>query len=1025
MKIKLFVNNTTLDATKDMISAIDNSDFSFEHIIIVPDKFSLQMEKLLLSLSPNESLFNVNVVGLTSFANQIFKKLNKKIELLSNSESLLITETAIQNVKNQLKFFCKKDISFCFEVDRLIAQIKSSCIDSFDLELLSNKNLNEKYNDICLIFKEYQKLLGDKLDENERLRLLCETLLKNDILKNTKIYFAQFDSFTAEGYLLIKTLIQCAYEVNISLTQPLSIGNDYIYEKDIYYKITKLSNELNCSFDVINKNLISNSSKYAIVKGLYSYEKLKCENKGFYNLFSVNSIVEEVEDAAKTIYYFLNKGVKYKDIVVMTSNLEKYKNQVENVFSRYEFPYYIDSSISADKTLLGNLINMFFDTYIMNYPYDRLVSLFSNILVGKDDSLIKICQLYSISGKQRYKKYLSKLFPMDFIFKNLDKANTSEDFSKIILSICKEVEKNFDDVIFKMNEFNLVKEKNINLQVYDIIKEVVSLIERYQTNEISVSEYIKKFKLLMSFKQVSTVPSYCDGIFIGDATNSSSLNSKIMIILGGQDLPLINSDNGILSDEELKVKFNNKIIEPTIRMINRRNRFKLFNLLSQVDKKLLIFYHAINEEGKKNEIPAYIDSLNNIFDVHPIKASLIFDSLDNSNLEKIKIALGNKKNFIEKFYNKVTINNFNQFGSISVDEKNKLSNKNYITINPTKLYFDKDYVRVTQLEQYFSCPFKHFLTYGLKLKEKESFEFDARDLGNICHKGAQMLINTLINKGYKCDFDLEKYTDGIFDQILLEENLKEKIENSQEKYWLAKFIKKQLNYIFYDIIREVKQSLFKPKFLEMKFENIFLGNQSPIRMVGKADRIDTFNNKYFRIIDYKTGSVGNVLKELYFGNKLQLFLYQRAVKEKIKLLPAGVFYFNAKFDYAQNDEDKVVLKGLIEDFDEILKLYDKNLINLGKSTIVGLEKKLNSKEKEVFSGVAIAKDSLKTYEKYAFAVSNNAVDEIQNGYIEPKPKEKACEFCPYLSICRYERNNGERNTKIIGDFNLSDETKTN
>ena len=79
----------------------------------------------------------------------------------------------------------------------------------------------------------------------------------------------------------------------------------------------------------------------------------------------------------------------------------------------------------------------------------------------------------------------------------------------------------------------------------------------------------------MSFKQVSTVPSFVDGILVGDATTSSCLDSKIIFVLGCQNLPIQTSDNGLLSDEDIKYSFDNKKIEPTIRMINRRNRFRL------------------------------------------------------------------------------------------------------------------------------------------------------------------------------------------------------------------------------------------------------------------------------------------------------------------------------------------------------------------------------------------------------------------------------------------------------------------
>ena len=82
MQINLFLNATTLDATKDMISTIDNSDFCVENIIIVPDKFSLQMEKLALSMLPRKAFFNVKVVGITTLVNDFLKKNGVNVEVL-------------------------------------------------------------------------------------------------------------------------------------------------------------------------------------------------------------------------------------------------------------------------------------------------------------------------------------------------------------------------------------------------------------------------------------------------------------------------------------------------------------------------------------------------------------------------------------------------------------------------------------------------------------------------------------------------------------------------------------------------------------------------------------------------------------------------------------------------------------------------------------------------------------------------------------------------------------------------------
>lgn len=216
-----------------------------------------------------------------------------------------------------------------------------------------------------LIYKEYQNMLAGKFDANERMMLLNQVLKDSDILSKTKFYFAQFDSFTTEGYDLIKTIITKSCEVNVSIASPLSIGNEYIYEKDILQKFSMLSRECGCEIDVRYSHQEYSPQKQALIKGLYSYEETKCKNDGFYTAFSAQNTYDEVSCLAKLIYYYTINGYSYNDIMVATSDVEKYSNLIEEIFSKYDIPYYIDSSTSADKSLLANLVFNFLKQCIM------------------------------------------------------------------------------------------------------------------------------------------------------------------------------------------------------------------------------------------------------------------------------------------------------------------------------------------------------------------------------------------------------------------------------------------------------------------------------------------------------------------------------------------------------------------------------------------------------------------------------------------------------------------------------------
>lgn len=1006
MSVKLYINSTILDSAREMINTIDNGDFSVDNIVVVPDKFSLQMEKLLLNSLPNKAFFNVRVLGITELAGEILK--DDEGNILSSGESLFLTQKAIENVKKDLLAFNKTNINFCYEINKIIMQLKSSLVAGDDLNVDAKGLAGIKFHDLRLIYNEYESL-RTKNDANSRLSLASEHVKNSDVFKNTKVYFAGFDAFTKEAYSLLKSLIIGAKEVNISLTRPYSIGNEYIYEKDILQKIIKIANECGGEYRVYEKKENYFPQKEAIIKGVYSFDNCKCDNDGFYTLLSASSLYEEIEAIAKIIYYHITKGYKYSDFSVMVSDISKYESYIENIFQTFDLPYFIDNSICADQTILAKLIFEFFNVLISHYSSQSLKTLFSDILLERNEEIINKIETFEINNKFKYQKYIAKDVDCSEIFSELEGCEKSTDFGRVVRKILLIYKEKYSQILDSLEDKNYLKEKNINNQTEQIIIEALDLIEKYE-GKISINEYVKKLKLLLSFKEVLTVPTYVDGIFVGDATTSDLLDNKVIFIVGGEKLPVVSADNGFLSDDEMLANFNDKQIQPTIRMINRRNRFKLFNLLTKAKNKLIISYQAMNDEGKKNELPSYITSLNKIFGMQSIeKIGEQFNFLySNENF----VGLGNRKSFMQNYYN---ILNDSIKEKLNIDKHDLIKmNKEKINSNGEDVFFENKTARVTQLEQYFSCPFKHFVNYGLHLKEKEVGVLEEKEVGNICHRGAELFVKEIIKNQFTKEIDIKNFVNKNFIKILEDEKIFEKFNALTERESLENYLKKHLMTLLNDIKKEMDASLFRPKYLEKKFQTLKVG-KNEVTLVGKVDRIDECGD-YFRIIDYKTGSTGSILKELYYGNKLQLFLYQKVVAQALNKRSAGAFYFSAKLEYAKNNEDdKKILKGLAQNDKDIIPLLDKGIDVNGKSSI--LEISLSSKD-GIYKGSAIAKEKLSVYENYAKTIADKAVDEICEGFIEAKPDEDACDWCPYSSICMYEKTMGLRKKKKkIGEFN--------
>ncbi len=1018
MNIKVVTGGSLYLSAKNLIKEIDASDFALKNYVIVPDRFSLQVENMIMDLCHIESTFNIEVLGLSRLASKVLKDLGVKGETLTSDECLLLTQQAIENVKHKFVTFKKNSINFAQEVSKVISQFKSSKLAPKDIQPQNcSQTIKNKYHDLAIIYQEYEDLIANKFDANKLLALFSDLILKNDILKNTRLYLVGFDSFTSEMFSIIATLAKSANSVYISLPKASGIGNSYIYEDDILFKLTSLCNQEGITIEVQERKDELNKNQRAICENLYSNNIKRIESHDYFHPISCQGLLQEVTTVGKLIKAFVHKGGRFNEVVVACSNLEKYKPYLDRAFAELDIPFYADISIKADKLMLSNAVVKLLKIISTGFTKESLLDYFSlPILQNQSDILQKIiCE--NIYGKQKAYKHLYKLAQSEFVFiDKLCSCKTCLDFILTLESFLENKSQSYNNLLEQLKE-DYIYEYNLNLQAEEFIKQALESIKKYQANfEISANEFIKKLQLLLSFHEVSTVPTYVDSVMVGDATSSYFVECKNLFVLGGGEvLPRTLQDNGLVSDNEIDSVNFIRPLQPSIKMLNRRNRFKLFNLLLLAKDRLFVTFRSCNDEGKKTEVPSFIENLSKIFNESPKPASTYFRSLNYQNDDNFIYGLGSKKLAIKELAGggKSKVINNRQMSSLSKALKFDLSslwlNREKINVDSQKLFFPKDYTKVTQIETYFSCPFKHFVRYGLKIDAREDNEIKSKDIGNICHRMAQLfVVENLQNLGDLNENYITNFIDNNFAQILKELNLQQKLQEA-ENFAAAEYIKRQCKLILSRICYEQKSSAFKPMYLEKQLQGMALqveGKNKTLKLQGKVDRIDSYDG-FFRIIDYKTGNVNPLLKDLAYGDKLQLFIYQKGVSEMLKLKPSGVFYFDCKFDFFEEDNG-VLLKGLIINDDEVISKSDLRLGVQDKSDIISVATRKNVKDNSIYKGSSICKTSLNNLAEYSVLVASKALGEIYDGYIMPKPDELACEYCEYRSVCLYDAKKGTR-----------------
>ena len=396
------------------------------------------------------------------------------------------------------------------------------------------------------------------------------------------------------------------------------------------------------------------------------------------------------------------------------------------------------------------------------------------------------------------------------------------------------------------------------------------------------------------------------------------------------------------------------------------------------------------------------------------------------------------------------------------------NNESYIDKNVANMIYKNADKSVTEIEQYASCAYAHFLNYGLRLRKRKQYEIELPDIGTIFHSTLDMFSKQLtIDKKSWEEVTLEE-SEAIIDRCV-EEISKDYggvILHSSKRYeYLIERIKNITKRTVKTLQTHIKKGKFVPVGYEVRFDsmnkleatNILLQDGDSIGIRGAIDRIDVSDSngseELVKVIDYK--SSGKDFEPALFmeGIQLQLMVYMSVALDIRKsgnnienVRPAGVFYYTidnpfvekdekmassfrqVEFDEEQSDAiveksilDKLTMTGIVNSDPKVIEQIDEDIASDGafipkaKSDVIKLS--IASKGELRKGAKAIEdKDFDSLIDKTNSLIREKVLD-MKNGMIEKNPykfgEKTPCEYCDYKSICNFDINLEDNNYKRI------------
>ena len=219
------------------------------------------------------------------------------------------------------------------------------------------------------------------------------------------------------------------------------------------------------------------------------------------------------------------------------------------------------------------------------------------------------------------------------------------------------------------------------------------------------------------------------------------------------------------------------------------------------------------------------------------------------------------------------------------------------------LFRGVNYLSPSRVESYARCPFQYFCRYGLKAQARRPVDFDPLLRGNILHHLFEQLFSC-----HEIDALLELSPDqrqallnGILSDYAAEHLSAEQLP-ARVTYMFNR-LREIAAQVFERMLAEFCASPFRPAACELRIDmdqaikpyEVPLPGGDVLRLGGMADRVDCAEidqQRYFRVVDYKSGSKAFSLGHVFEGLNLQLPVYLFALQHNNyeNALPAGVLY---------------------------------------------------------------------------------------------------------------------------------------
>lgn len=1077
--------------------------------LIVPEQYTMEAQRELVTMHPAGGMMNIDAIGMNRLAYRVFDELGISTgQVLEDFGKSMLIKKILCEQQDTLQVYGSyyDKLGFVDEMKSMMSEIfqyniKQDTIDEIMEQIPEDSVVAGKMQDIRHIYEEFEAFAGERYIVAEQLvELLTRHVGQSKLVCGSSLYFDGFTGFTPVQLELVEKLMTCADDLTFSFTlDDRDQKYEHIKDYELFYltkttikKLTEAAAAAGVEIEspvvlpgTINYRLGENRELFFLERNLFRspYQKWKQPLERIH-LTATGDAQDEIVFVASTIRRLVREeGYRYKDIAIVAGDLEQASHIYERVMDEYEIPVFIDANACLKANPCAETIRSVLAVLADDFSYD---SVFRFLKAGMTDLSfedIELLENYALKrgvrGYSRWNRAVSenyeKTSPVNVeeirqafmkMFGDIrkvfaDKKAVTKDYVEALYDFLLQIHM-YEKLEARKNELyeeNRINEGDAYGQIFEkTVRLFDKIAELLGDTKMSVKEFYEIVDTGLSDIEVGVVPPTVDRVLIGDITRSRLNHIKVLFFTSVNDgiVPKAPKKGRILSDRDRDILSDCGLeLAPSDKQNSYIEQFYIYTILTKPSDHLYISYHKLSASLESMR-PSYL--LGRISSIFPSLQAEEYDAAScmpdtvNRSLRRI---LRTEEDDSEDAESRILTRILTEKGfarELTAIYKGRTYRNVAEQLPPETialLYGRYLHASVSKLELYARCGFAYFLKYGLRLKEREMYQVDVRNVGVILHSVMEGLFKQVRDTRNN---DWENFPED--ERMLMvtelvnraaEESAGDFFEDNARNAYMLQMIERMAQTSAGMLQKHIRLGSMKPGMLEKTFDSakdevgsyLFeLPNQIRMSINGKIDRVDVEEEDgtvYIKVIDYKSSTRKLSLEEVLNGEQLQLVTYSAIAYEIEKMIYpdkniqiAGLLYYSfddpvIEIESSEIDTDTeqpefsdqekldaermeiMKLQGFVNESPAVIQKMDRTC---NQSLPVKLDKNGDIKKSEN----VVSADQIRTIMELTRENIEELGSQIAEGKIAIEPyKNKSntgCDYCEFKNICHFDVKNG-------------------